>query len=376
METWNREELYKEVWDDPVTKVAARYGVSDVMIAKICRKLSIPLPGRGYWARKAAGQKLSAKSLPTLKEIPVIQRFKKEPRSEDTPPSPEPTDSLYLRIREMESRSIPLESISTRHQSVVATEKRLRNGTSDRDEILLPRSNSGSCLDLRVSLRALDRALNLANALIVTLENEDFKIFLEQGLHGTSVSIFGHQIKFGIVELLEITATREEGDGIWKTTVRDHRPTGRLELRIGDFTYGPRLRDRRRLKLEERLPECVGALMREARKEVLAAEEQRQREIKKHQRDQELSALSEEIRKEEARVKELEGRVGGWLRAREIRDFANALEAVWVNRREDVSNGSEKGERLNWIRQQANRCDPLVVSAPSVLDRKSELRYW
>ena len=28
METWNREELYAEVWDQPLVKVAPKYGIS------------------------------------------------------------------------------------------------------------------------------------------------------------------------------------------------------------------------------------------------------------------------------------------------------------------------------------------------------------
>jgi hypothetical protein len=38
--------------------VAKGYGVSDVAIAKACALLDIPKPPRGYWAKKAAGQKL------------------------------------------------------------------------------------------------------------------------------------------------------------------------------------------------------------------------------------------------------------------------------------------------------------------------------
>lgn len=51
-----RETLYEEVWSDPVTVVAARYGLSDVGLAKICKRLHIPLPRRGYWAKLKAGQ--------------------------------------------------------------------------------------------------------------------------------------------------------------------------------------------------------------------------------------------------------------------------------------------------------------------------------
>jgi hypothetical protein len=31
METWNREELYKEIWEQPMLKLAHKYGISSVM---------------------------------------------------------------------------------------------------------------------------------------------------------------------------------------------------------------------------------------------------------------------------------------------------------------------------------------------------------
>ena len=53
-EAYDREKLYKEVWKEPALIVAKRYGVSSVALAKACRKLSVPLPPRGYWARVRA----------------------------------------------------------------------------------------------------------------------------------------------------------------------------------------------------------------------------------------------------------------------------------------------------------------------------------
>jgi len=53
---FNRERLYEEVWSEPMWNLASKYGVSDVALAKTCRKLKVPLPGRGYWAKVAAGK--------------------------------------------------------------------------------------------------------------------------------------------------------------------------------------------------------------------------------------------------------------------------------------------------------------------------------
>lgn len=61
---FRREELYELVWTAPVIEVAKRIGVSDVALAKLCRRAAIPLPGRGYWARVESGQHIGADSLP------------------------------------------------------------------------------------------------------------------------------------------------------------------------------------------------------------------------------------------------------------------------------------------------------------------------
>src|SRR3989442_3999545 len=50
-----REELYAQVWSEPMVRLAKRYGVSDVALAKVCRKLDIPVPPRGYWRRLETG---------------------------------------------------------------------------------------------------------------------------------------------------------------------------------------------------------------------------------------------------------------------------------------------------------------------------------
>lgn len=59
-----RRQLFDEVWSLPTQKVATQHGVSDVAIAKTCKRLKIPKPPRGYWAKKAAG--LPVPERPTL----------------------------------------------------------------------------------------------------------------------------------------------------------------------------------------------------------------------------------------------------------------------------------------------------------------------
>ncbi|HVV51396.1 MAG TPA: hypothetical protein VHO06_17125 [Polyangia bacterium] len=64
---YDREKLYQEVWTEPMTAVAARYGVSSAALATVCRKLAVPRPGRGYWALMAAGRPPAKPGLPAVK---------------------------------------------------------------------------------------------------------------------------------------------------------------------------------------------------------------------------------------------------------------------------------------------------------------------
>ncbi len=51
-----RESLYELVWSKPCSAVAKELGISDVAVEKICRKLEVPKPERGFWAKKAHGK--------------------------------------------------------------------------------------------------------------------------------------------------------------------------------------------------------------------------------------------------------------------------------------------------------------------------------
>ena len=71
---WNRVELYNEVWDQPLVKLAKKYRISDVRVGKVCRKLRIPLPGRGYWAKRKAGKPVGQLPLAPFEHAPVVRR--------------------------------------------------------------------------------------------------------------------------------------------------------------------------------------------------------------------------------------------------------------------------------------------------------------
>lgn len=52
----SKDELNKAIWSKPATKVAKDYDVSNVTIAKWCKKLGIEKPPVGYWIKKNGRQ--------------------------------------------------------------------------------------------------------------------------------------------------------------------------------------------------------------------------------------------------------------------------------------------------------------------------------
>lgn len=72
----SREELFALVWEKPTQDLAIELGVSDVAIGKLCARLQVPKPPRGYWARVQSGQTPRRPPLAAFRE--EIDRSRRE----------------------------------------------------------------------------------------------------------------------------------------------------------------------------------------------------------------------------------------------------------------------------------------------------------
>jgi len=57
--TITRKHLYDLVWSKPMREVAVDLNISDVGLAKLCKRNNLPRPPQGYWLRKEQERKLS-----------------------------------------------------------------------------------------------------------------------------------------------------------------------------------------------------------------------------------------------------------------------------------------------------------------------------
>ena len=62
----DRAGLFERVWSLPVSKLAEEWGITGTGLKKVCRRVQIPVPPRGYWATLKAGHRVKRPNLPAL----------------------------------------------------------------------------------------------------------------------------------------------------------------------------------------------------------------------------------------------------------------------------------------------------------------------
>lgn len=379
METWDRDELYKEVWERPSVKVAAKYGISAVMLGKVCRKLQIPVPGRGYWAKLEFGKPVERIPLPDAKDLPSVHRLKQGSSGAtpvDSTPAAEPEDPEYRKILEIEGRPRVVDSEAKRHKLITATAKALLHAKPDERGMLQPRWDQPA-LDIRVSKDSTERALNIMNAVLQLLEAERFSVTVNTDRPRSTALVFGHNVPFSIVEKAIVKGRKEVIQYSYTRTVIDYQPSGELEFRANNEYSGYRTyRDGKKRRLEEMVSELAGAVLREGRERVIHAEKRRLDEIERRKKEQERAEIAAQIAEEEKKLKDFQNWVDSWARAHQMREFISALEKVWTEQQIDLSPESPKGQRIVWMKQQADRMDPMIANPPLILDRKAEISHY
>ena len=346
--------LYEEVWQSPVSKVAEKYGISDVAIAKVCRKLKIPVPGRGYWARKSAGYSVKKRPLLPFKNAPILFHAERTrpPRLPNDPSDPE-----LLKIAAVEAKNPP--SPASEHPLIEEARKQFLRAKPD-EYGRLEWPSSKRCVDIHVSAELLDRALSVMNTLLFALEEEGLELTVTE--ESTSVVAFGRTIRFGIEEDLQIKERREEPSYSGTKMVNIYERSGRIAFRVWSNAEGHRARwgDGKTKKLEQLLPQCIGGIFRHARLNRIEDEKRKEREAEWERQRLEREERERREREEQKRFENLEQCVSSWQRAKQIREFIEAYELACEKKGESTSPESEKGKWIQWARGKADWLDPLL----------------
>ena len=156
---FTREELYELVWTEPLQSLAPRFGISDVALKKRCLRMRIPTPGRGFWAKKAAGVTMRRPALPKLPaSVPASATtaiFTEPPKprlaEEEVATGPVADQARYEAMEE--HRIVVPELLEDPHPLVSASIHLLRKSRTDAEHVLVP---SGKSVDLPARVKRPD----------------------------------------------------------------------------------------------------------------------------------------------------------------------------------------------------------------------------
>ncbi len=392
---FTREELYEKVWSKPMSSLAKEWGISNVGLAKICRRYNIPRPGLGHWARKQHGYNPFQPPLPQLegKVIIEIQPVEKQNRIFDLKQVQGAVQKAAFE-KEMESQvSVPKVLIDP-HPWVAKTEKSLRTAKPDIRGIL--RASGPGTLSTVVGPNSVDRAMRIFDTLIKALEKREMKVKVEEtAIQGsqyysygrnfaqgkTLVFVLGEWVEIGLEEHAnrmdhELTQKekdeqRKYGSPLYRPTY-DFFPNGRLVLRIKNI-HSRKVRhtwsDTAGKRLENLLNSFIVGLTNAA-VDIRASRLEREREAREREERRRIAEEEERRRRqEEQRFKILEEQVANWHRSQKIRRYVEAVQKLAMWKYNSIEPGSSLDAWIKWATRQANRLDPLIMSFSSMSEK-------
>ncbi|MCF8069809.1 MAG: hypothetical protein K9L30_14610 [Desulfobacterales bacterium] len=170
--TLKRDELYNLVWKEPIIKIASRYGISDRGLTKICNKLNVPTPPRGYWAKLQHGIQVKRISLPKIKrDEPTTHTIYGYNKPNIVKDISKEAEELILTEQSAEKIIVPDRLISP-HPLI--KEARGILSKSKPDDYGMLRLSFKDGLDIRVTPNNLKRALMVLNSLFKALKSRGF----------------------------------------------------------------------------------------------------------------------------------------------------------------------------------------------------------
>jgi len=394
-----REQLYNEIWAEPVSIVAKRYGISDAALRKRCKKMNIPLPPRGYWEKIKSGQKIEKPALSkvfgryvgSVHKSVINYKYNVSELSDEELLAEEElsllTDETKELIKKKCNSIVVKNQLRNAHQLILNHQEEIKlrkqkekefRGNSflysrySNKEIIY--KNYKSTLPIHVSDRNIKRVYRILDALFKTVEELDGSVSIEPyiGKDVANIRIGRHFYGFEVKEEFKKKSKKNKNN---KDTEEE---MGALVIQFSiRSSYGKSLTDNLTYTdsedelLETQLPKILYNLFVISNKlDVL--EEISTREFYRKSEEEKRQQHLEEMRKAELeKFSQLENLISDWDKAQKIREFADTLEKNMT-----ALVGQDDIERfllyVNWIRDKADWIDPTISKEDEVFGKKHD----
>lgn len=366
LSNFSRQELYDLIWSTPATKLSAGLGISDVAVAKRCRKLNVPRPPRGYWAKIEAGHK---------------------PRK---PPLPPTADELFFKTAEKpvsKSLRVP-KDLEQLHPLVAELMQALNIAKPDMQKRVSIRE--AKLPEVTVTKLLAERAAKAFHVIVNGVEPRGIPFRKSRSSYDAGYFQKGYdRLYLKIEEELVEKPPELHGSGrrrsSWQWQADSRVPSGYLTFSLNTDRYAPRdtkqwaegaeasLAEVLAQTVEEICHHFVEAQKRRAQ-EAIEQEKQRVESEERHKKWQEEEAVRRQEERERKHAEAIDAamrhrkddllKAAEWWRLHQVtQDFIAACEQRW---RTDQINElkPEQEEWLHWARKTAKALSPFESGYP------------
>lgn len=376
--TISREDLYERVWSTPVSHLAAELGVSGPGLKKICDRLQVPVPPRGYWARKEAGQYVIQPRLLKAKPgTPLSVEVQPTPSKPPATPIPPLEDNSLVGVKDGQL-SVPAK-IGRLH-AVVSGWIETRKTERERSRLMSWGNGRATVPDFDADEKRQHRILN---TLFLALEGAGHKVTLDRSQQ-VQVALGGRAVSFRLREKfkqVKVALTEEEkirGYYSKRGYKTETVGTGFLVFEITTSIPGQLRREwleNENQPMENIVSEIFATmqaaaplleaerLAAEERERIRQAEEARQREI-------------ESKRKINSnRVRRFGNIAEYWEDIGRMRNFLAELRLQMADPQELVA-GRSVADWMDWLEGEIAKRDPLALGPKTIFEDLAQITEW
>lgn len=377
-----RDELYVMVWRTPMSRLAEEFGITGNGLAKICDRLEVPYPPRGYWAKKEAGKPVVTFKLSPRKDA-VPQDADIHPTPAKTAPKPEVLQSAIVVAEKVAGIAVPegLDDLHPRVRAWIAEHKKLqkerelqnrRRGRNDWwVDPLLPDLTERDLYRFRVT-----------SAIFKGVEKASGKIEDAPITGKATFQIAGQKVECSIVEKLTRSFGPREESVKWTAFPNHHQngltSSGFLRVSISTYLGGGASQwvETAKAKMGDMLPEIVGGIM--ATGPILDQRaREREEEAKRHR---EAEARREEVR----RTKAIDDKrwvkfcqcAAEWQERNKLLAFVAEVEKRAADEPGATIGDNAIDDWIAWARKRVETLDPFQESVAEMFDGISKVSWW
>ena len=310
--TFERVELHRQVWSKPMSLLCKEFKISDRGLKKICVKLNVPTPCRGYWRRIERGAEPVIVPLPiTCKHIKVEYK---------------PKENLFLQPDSATPDIKTIDNLRTPHDLIKEARRYYALPEKTRWQV-----NSDGIMRVGVSKATRHRAYCFLNTLIKELELRGAKVIVDKE-RNSFAQLDKQKLIFSIQELstrvIKENEEQKKLDRYYRPTI-EFIPNGILAFRIEAYSDGLQTnwKDGKRALIENRLGEIV-------RNFKVIAEIRNKRDAERELERIEYEKEETKRREKQEKIEQLQSEIKAWNKICEIEKYLAFLQSA-SNRPQD-----------------------------------------